>query len=106
MPVTVRTYPTSLPTVQDIDPVAVPHSAAEDPVAEDVFLEYALFNATVGNNAVVTLTDKQEIPVEIFRVDVTDRAPVQVPFDGRRCPGGITWQASAAGVIGYLRWRK
>lgn len=105
MAVTIKTYPSSLPTVQDINNDAVP-TVAEDVVSEEVFLEYAEFNATSGNNAVVTLSDKQGTAVEIFRVEVTDKGPVKSDFAGRRCPGGLTWVASATGITGYLKWRK
>lgn len=106
MPVTVNNYPSALPYLQDIVPVAVPTSS-EDVATEDVYLDYALFNATSGTSSVtVTLTDKQGSPQEIFRIDVTDKGPVQVNFQGRRCPGGLSWVASASGIVGYLRWRK
>ena len=105
MAVSIKTYPSSLPSVQDINNIAVPTSP-EDVVSEEVFLEYAEFNATSGNNATVTLSDKQGSAIEIFRVEVNDKAPVKSDFAGRRCPGGLTWVASATGITGYLRWRK
>lgn len=106
MAVTIQAHPSSLPTQQEIIPVAVPTSA-EDVISESVYLEF--MHLTNGGSATVdvTINDKQGTPLEVFRVTVDPKAPVSWnPGHRRYCPGGIRWSASAAGVIGYLKWSK
>ncbi len=56
----------------------------------------------------VTLMDRQETPRPIVpAVEIKPHSDHLRIFTSRFCPGGITWQASAANAVtGYARWRR
>lgn len=87
-----------------LEPDFVP-SSATDVVGADCYVEEIVLTGVTS--ATVTIWDKQATPKLLASAVSVDAGDVLVMrFDGRYCPGGVRWQASAANAcVGYMRIR-
>ncbi len=98
--------PAYLNEKKHLEPDLVPNSLT-DVYPGNCYIEEMTFSTAGATSATVTVQDKQGTPrVVVKDLAVDPGAPVVVRFDGRYCPGGVSWQASVAGaVVGYIRIR-
>lgn len=102
-----RIYTSPTGPLTCIVPMAVPTSAMTDVVTSDVRLaEITLTNTTAGA-LTVTVQDKQGSPLAFLSaVSIAANTTYVVETPGLRyMPGGVSWQASGAGIVGYMSWR-
>ena len=88
------------------DPKYIP-SSLEEVFGSEVYLhEITLTNSTTSA-VLVTIQDKQATPLPVLKdVSVPAKGVYVVRFEGRYCPGGLSWQADqASAVVGYIRGR-
>lgn len=94
--------PGQLTIIVDTTPGAIPTSLT-DVIRQDCFICSADFT---GVNQSLIVQDRQATPVPWISGTFTSQSswPFMAPSDGtcRRMPGGISWQAGATGVTGYL----
>ena len=102
-----RTYIQNGPTpLTCIYPTAVPTSLT-DVVTSDVrVVEITLTNNTSGA-ITVTVQDKQGSPQAFLSsISVPANSVYVIETPGLRfMPGGVSWQASDTGIVGYVSWR-
>lgn len=91
---------------QHTTPDFVPDSDT-DVIGQDCYLEELTFTNAGVATATVTVLDKQTTPMPVVKdLDIDPGAPVVIRFDGRWCPGGVSWSASVADtIVGYMRVR-
>ena len=104
---TTRFYynPGSDPLFQ-ITPVAVPTSLGDVTTSDARVVEITLTNTTAGA-LTVTVQDKQGSPQAFLSsVSIAANSTYVIETPGLRyMPGGISWQASGSGIVGYVSWR-
>jgi hypothetical protein len=105
---TTRTYNSSGsgPTFE-IYPMAVPTSSMSDVVTGDVRVNEITLTNTTGSAITVTVQDKQTSPqafLSAISVGANSTYVIETP-SLRLFPGGVSWQASGAGIVGYVSWR-
>ncbi len=90
---------------KDLIPVAVPTSPDSPVTTDNLYLEALHFVNNTAVDAVVTVIDKQTSPHAVAVASVPAYSDWLREYKGRRCPGGLTWSADIAGVVGYVRGR-
>jgi hypothetical protein len=90
---------------RDFDPKYVPDSS-EDVFTETVYLtEITLTNVT-ASSVTIQILDKQAIPLAIVDATLPAKQSYVIRFEGRYCPGGVSWVAgTASALVGYIRGR-
>jgi len=92
----------------DSGPSKIPATAA-DVFTETVHVTLITLNNIGAATATVTVADKQSTALAMLTAIEVDVGTPQIwrcP-EGRKCPGGVTWVASAADtVVGYIRAKK
>ncbi len=91
-------------------PAYVP-AVATDVTTSDCFVEEITLSNVSATAVRVTIQDRQGTPIPLIKDleldgSTSSKAIAVLRFDGRYCPGGVNWSASAANaVVGYLRVR-
>lgn len=103
MPTTVQPARANFSVFEETVPVAVPTSS-ETLTAVDCWLEELTLSgtATSGN---VTITDGSDVPI-LNAITIDNGTIYQKILGARYMPGGIKWSSSAAGPVGFLRWKR
>lgn len=79
-------------------PKLIPDSA-EDVVSHTSFVEEIVLTNPTAGDVVVTISDKQVVPVEILKVTVPATGIVHSRFSCLYAPGGIRWVAATASAV-------
>ena len=77
----------------------------EDVFSSTCFLEEIVLTNPSAADVEVTVADKQDTPCEILKVDVPSKGYVHAAYKARYAPGGVTWVAASAAVVGFVRAR-
>ena len=104
MPTIVQPARSTFNVWQETVPVSVPNAASETLVTTDVWIEELVLTGTAASVVTVTITDGSDVPL-IKDISLAKGDMYQKILGARYCPGGIKWQASAAGIVGFIRWK-
>lgn len=90
-----HTYPSVVPATE------------EDVFTADVYVTEISITNKSSSATTLTMKDKQSTPRELVPTTTINANSVhEFRFDGRFCPGGLTWQAGAAdSLVVYVRGR-
>lgn len=90
---------------RDLLPIEVPTVEDSPVTTTNLYLEMLHFVNPTTSDAIITVKDKQGTPLAVAVAPTFAKEDWLREFKGRKCPGGISWVSSVAGVIGYLRGR-
>ena len=88
-----------------VKPIVVP-TQKETVFSVDFYAEEFSFTNTTGASIAVDIFDRQATPVAYMdSINIPARSLYVVNGKARWFPGGLTWQAAATGLIGFIRGR-
>ena len=86
-------------------PVTIP-TQIETVFSTDFYLEELSLTNTTDSTIAVDIFDRQGTPIAFLdTINIPPRSLYVVNGKARWFPSGLTWQASATGLIGFMRGR-
>lgn len=104
---TIRLSPTLQLKEYDTSGAIAVGTSTEDVFATDIYLTFVRLTNTTAGDLTVTVADKAGTPVHLLSaVPLAAKTTFVIWLDKSWMPGGVTWVASGAGVVGYMRGLK
>jgi hypothetical protein len=91
--------------VKETVPTYIP-TTTETLLTEKCWAESVVLSNNSASAITVTIADRQANPLPLIPTsEIAANETLAIPLLGRLCPDGLTWVASAPGVVGYVRVR-